>query len=146
MATLCSTGFRRLILGPASFESIFNGGTIEIYAGAQPASADAFAGVVLAEITAPGGLRFQRNDHYAFNEAGQPWTLNGVANGTAGWGRLLPASPDDGSVSTVLPRIDFAIGPDDDSPGDFQMRLPTVSIAPGTTITVASWWFLLPPL
>lgn len=146
MATLCSTGFRRLILGPASFESIFNGGKIEIYAGTQPDSADGYAGYVLAEITAAGGLRFQRSSHYACNEDGQDWTLNGTLTGTATWGRLLPAQADDGDISTTAPRIDFAVGLDDDSPGDYQMRLPTTAIVPGTTIVVASWWFVLPPI
>ena len=43
-------------------------------------------------------------------------------------------------------REPVAVGLDDGSPGDFQMRLPTLSITPGTSIVVSSWWFLLPPL
>ena len=140
MATLCSTRFRSLILGPSSFESIFNGGKIEIYSGVQPASADLPAsGLMLAEINAPGGLQFARADHYATNTPTQVWTLDGSNTGVAAWARLRRAV-DDGAY------IDCAIGPDDESPGDFQMRLPTLSITPGTSIIVSTWWFLLPPL
>lgn len=140
MATLCSTRFRSLILGPSSFESIFNGGKIALYSGPQPAAADLPAtGLLLAEINAPGGLQFARTDHYASNKPTQVWTLGGLNTGAAGWARLRRAV-DDGSC------IDFAVGLDDGSPGDFQMRLPTLSITPGTSIVVSSWWFLLPPL
>lgn len=146
MATLCSTGFRRLILGPASFESIFNGGHINVYSGAQPDAADAAAtGTLLAQIDASGGLQFARNDNYAMNDPAQTWTLAGSTTGTAGWGRLVAPGPDTGA-STVLPRIDFAIGLDGGDPGDFQMLLPTLAITPSSSIVVSSWWFLLPPL
>lgn len=140
MATLCSTKFRALILGPASFESIFDGGKIQVFSGAQPANADQPAsGVLLAEIAAPGGLKFSRAGHYATNKLDQGWRMQGLASGVAGWARLQRAV-DDGSY------IDFAIGPDDDSPGDYQMRLPGLAITSATTINVSSWWFLLPPL
>ena len=146
MATLCSTGFRRLILGPASFESIFNGGQIRIYSGVQPDTADApIAGSLLGTVTASGGLNFVRTDHYVTNAPAQSWVLNGSATGTAGWGRLVAAGADDGSGSASLPRIDFAIGLDGEI-GDYQMLLPNIAISPSASIVVASWWFLLPPL
>lgn len=145
MATLCSTEFRRRLLGPSSFESIFDGGIIQVYSGAQPSSADApMTGTHLASIDCtPGGLKFQRSLHYATNDVAYPWVLTGVATGTAGWARLFPVV-DSGSLAIAC--IDFAVGLDDDSPGDFQMRLPTLSITPSTTIAIASWWFLLPPV
>ncbi len=140
MATLCSTRFRELILGPQSFDGIFNGGKIEVFEGTQPASADTAApNAPIAEITAPGGLRFSRYQHYATSLVSQRWTLSGLASGQAGWARLMRTA-DDGA------RIDFAIGPADESPGDFQMRLPTLSITPASSIIVSAWWFLLPPL
>lgn len=140
MATLCSTKFREHILGPNSFESVFNGGKMQVFSGPQPASADAPAtGTLLAEIGAPGGLQFTRYQHYATNKATQLWTLSGLAVGEAGWARLRRAV-DDGS------HIDFAIGLGDDSLGDFQMRLPLLAITPSTSIIISSWWFLLPPL
>jgi len=140
MATLCSTKFRSLILGPSSFESIFDGGKIQVFSGAQPATADLpAAGTLLAEITAPGGLQFARFGQYATNKASQQWVMSGIADGLAGWARLQRAG-DDGA------RIDFAIGPGDDSPGDYQLRLPALAITPVTSVIVSSWWFLLPPL
>lgn len=140
MATLCSTKFRALILGPSSFESIFDAGKIQVFSGPQPASADLPAsGVLLAEINAPGGLQFVRSGQYATNKVSQQWLMSGVADGLAGWARLRRAG-DDGA------RIDFAIGPGDDSLGDYQLRLPTLAITPATSVIVSSWWFLLPPL
>lgn len=146
MATYCSTGFRRKILGPNSFESIFNGGQIKIYSGPQPANADAaVTGELLGTITAPGGLRFVRSDHYVTNDPAQQWMLQGSANGEAGWGRLVAPDPDAGGADLLLPRIDFAIGLDGDEPGDFQMLLPTLSLSPTTSIAMSAWWFMLPP-
>lgn len=156
MAVNCSTGFRARILGPGSFESIFNYGCIEIRSGTQPPSADAPAsGTLVARITVDGlawnagsnanGLRFTRDGHVARNDASQVWRLTGIAAGTAGWCRLLANAPDDGEHSMTLPRVDGAIGLLD-AAGDFQMRLPTLAITPSTVIPIPSWWFLLPPL
>lgn len=140
MATLCSTRFRSLILGPSSFESIFNGGKIQVFSGLQPESADAEpTGLLLGEITASGGLQFARADHYATNKPTQRWVLGGLNTGIAGWARLQRAVQDNA-------RIDFAIGPDDGSMGDYQMRLPVTTLTPATSIVVSAWWFLLPPL
>lgn len=156
MAVNCSTGFRSRILGPVSFESIFNGGCIEVRSGAQPASADeAATGDLLARVTNNGGawtpgsltngLRFVRNGIYAGNDLAQDWRLVGLAAGTAGWFRLVANAPDDGSLSVNAPRIDGAVGPLD-LPGDYQMRLPSTTITPSAMTTIPSWWFLLPPL
>lgn len=156
MAVNCSTGFRARIMGPSSFESIFNYGSIEIRTGSQPPSADAPAtGLLVARITAGGGewsagsnangLRFTRDGHVARNDASQDWRLAGIAAGTAGWFRLVANAPDDGLHSLTLPRIDGAIGPLEGA-GDFQMRLPTLSLTPSTAVAIPSWWFLLPPL
>lgn len=157
MAVNCSTGFRARILGPSSFESIFLNGCIEVRTGAQPvAGANAPpTGTLVGRITnnggawSPGaatnGLRFARSGVYGGNDPGQNWRLAGLGTGTAGWFRLLANPVDDGSLSTVLPRIDGAIGPLVGA-GDYQMRLPTLSITPSTAITIVSWWFLLPPI
>ena len=156
MAVNCSTGFRSKILGPTSFESIFNGGCIEIRSGPQPISADAAAtGELLGRITLNGdgwtagspdnGLLFVRSGIYAGNDPAQEWVLTGLMSGQAGWFRLVANGPDDGGVSSSLPRIDGAAGPLD-VPGDYQMRLPSLSITESTMVVIPSWWFLLPPI
>lgn len=155
MAVNCSTGFRARILGSSSFEAIFNGGCMEIYAGEQPDSADmAPPGLLLGRITRGGlawnngsptnGLQFARNGHRATNAPTQEWRLQGAATGTAGWARLRGVA-DAGDVSQSAPRIDMAVGALDE-PGDFQLRLPTLLLTASTAIPITSWWFVFPPL
>lgn len=155
MAVNCSTAFRTRLLGPSSFESIFNYGSIAVYSGAQPEHADLPpTGTLLGRITVGGGawspgsntngLRFHRSGIYAGNDVAQDWRLGGSANGTAGWFRLVANAADPGEASALHPRVDGAIGSLEGT-GDFQMRLPTLSITPSTAITIPTWWFLLPP-
>lgn len=154
MAANCSTGFRRRIIGPESFESIFNGAAIDVYTGPQPESANhAPTGTYLGRITHTGaawgedntthGLRFIRSGIYATSRPDQSWVLKGSATGVAGWCRLR-LHDDDGSETDLFPRIDGAIGTHDDV-GDIQMRLPSVTLAVGTSTPITTWWWLLPP-
>lgn len=156
MAVNCSTGFRSRILGPSSFESIFNYGCIEVRTGAQPASADLPpTGTLVGRITVGGGawsagsntngLRFVRTGVSVQNDLAQAWRLAGVATGTAGWFRLRGNSPDGGDLSTTHCRVDGAIGLRD-TVGDFQLYLPTLAMSASTAIAIPSWWFNFPPL
>lgn len=155
MAVNCSTGFRSAILGPASFESIFNGGCIDIYAGAQPTHADmAPTGTLVGRVTAGGGawvegnsengLAYQRSGHRVTGSAAQPWVLRGLASGTAGWFRMRGVV-DPGVLSQVAPRIDGAIGAID-AVGDFQLRLQSTVMSASSAAAITSWWFIFPPL
>ncbi|HGM6931339.1 TPA: hypothetical protein ACKQDF_000804 [Stenotrophomonas maltophilia] len=157
MAVNTSTGFESLILGPLAFEAIFRAASIEIRSGPQPETADMPAsGTLLARITADGGvwqagsadngLRFVRNARYVYKDPAQRWVLRGLAAGAAGWFRLLGNAPDGGGLSFDTPRIDGAIGLDDDSLGDFQMRLPTLALTADTSIEFGEWWLATPPL
>lgn len=157
MATQLSTGFATAILGDKSFAGIFAGGCIEIYSGTQPANADiAASGNLLARVTRNGGtwtpgspangLLFQNGGRYVAFDPSHEYRLAGLATGTAGWFRLVSSAADGSVASTSLPRIDGAIGLDDNSPGDFQMRLPTLSITPTTLISIPSAWWAIPPL
>ena len=144
MATNCSTGFRRGILGPQSFQDLFPDAVIRFYGGTQPGSSDDPApGPILAQISVSGGLLFEPYQDYMVNSPGQAWVIDGIATGTATWARLCEAS-DAGGASSTAPRIDFGVGPDGGI-GDFQMFLPdTTDITPDTSIFVASWWFQIP--
>lgn len=155
MSTICSTGFRTKLLGTHSFESLFDGGCIEVYSGLQPKNADmAPTGTLLARIThdskpwTPGapanGLTFQRLGPGVTIGAGQPWGLLGLAAGTAGWCRLR-GMVDPGGLSTTHPRVDGTIGLRD-SVGDFQLRLGSTAIVPDLKLPITSWWFLFPPI
>lgn len=155
MAVNASTGFRALIMGPSSIESIFNGGCIDVYTGAQPAHADmAPTGLLVGRVTAAGlpftngsptnGLSFVRNGHRMTNPALQDWVLQGLDTGTAGWGRLR-ATTDSGALSTTNPRIDMAVGLVG-APGDYQLRIPSNLLTASTAVPITSWWFVFPPL
>ena len=144
MAVNCSTGFRQRIIGPHSFESIFDGSTIDVYDGPQPETANLPpTGTLVGRITHSGGLRFSRSGIYVTSYPGQAWVLNGLAAGVAGWCRLR-TSGDDNSDSTTLPRIDGAVGLID-TIGDYQLRLPDVAMSASANLPITAWWWLLPP-
>lgn len=156
MAVRISTGFASAILGPNSFESLFQYGAIEIRSGAQPASADdAASGSLLGRITTDGaawtagsptnGLVITRSGRMIRKNAPDDWILAGLATGTAGWFRWLPNTPDAGTASTTAVRIDGAIGLTD-ATGDYQLFLPTLSLTSSSSHTIADWWYSLPPL
>lgn len=153
MAVNTSTGFAALLLANNSFEGIFDGGSIAIYTGAQPASADEPAtGVLLGRITRDGGtwiagnpangLRFDRVGRYAMKRIADSWQLTAIETGVAGWGRLVANAEDDGDASLNLPRIDMAVGVLDDT-GDAQLRMPDTSVSTGQSVEFLQWLFLI---
>lgn len=95
-------------------------GVIDIYSGAQPASASsAPTGTLLARITtdgdvfnpgsAAGGLRVALSDTGGLVNA-STWILKGVASGTAGWWRWKWNAADDNTNSLYYPRLDGVVG------------------------------------
>lgn len=153
MTVNVSSNFKARILGAESFASIFNGGRIAIFSGAQPSSAD-FVGVgtVLAYVTnlglawmpngAQGGLNFTPSGVWMANDLNQSWRLVGRAAGTAGWFRLFGKSLDNNDLSYSAPRIDGSVGAV--SVGDF--RLVTTTMTVGYTAAVQQFLFSFPPI
>jgi len=108
-------------------------GTIQIFTGTQPATADtAESGTLLATFTlqdpafggASGGV---------ITLAGTPLTVAAVASGTAGWFRL---ESNGGSTLTVL---DGSVG----TSGN-QINLNTTSITSGVNVTITSGSITMP--
>lgn len=157
MAVNCSTAFRERILGPSAIETILNYGCVEVRTGPQPANADMPAtGTLIGRITNGGGawsegvnangLRYERiGNGIVSAHPTQEWILTGLSNGIAGWFRLRANPPDPGELSTVHARIDGAVG-ELNAFGDFQLLLPSLSVAPGTTIVIPTWFIAIPPL
>lgn len=151
MAIRFSTGLRNQLLGTASFQDIFKDGVIYIYSGAQPASADdAVQGTKLGEVTqdagdfsfgsTTNGLEFGAPSNGAIDKAsGENWEFEGLADGTAGWFRLMGNDPDDLAYSETLPRMDGAIG----TYGS-DLNLSTVSIKKGAPYTIDVFRLILP--
>lgn len=156
MPARVSTGFAAAILGPTSFESIFNGGSIEIRTGPQPDNADMPAtGDLIARISRDGGawtagspasgLQFTRSGRYALKPLDHVWQLKGIAAGEAGWFRLVANAPDDGTASLSAPRIDGTVRLDE-ATGDGQLILTTTSFDASTSIAINNWWYAIPPI
>lgn len=151
MALQLSTGLRNGMLNATGFTTAFNNGAIYVYSGPQPATADsAIQGTQLGLITlnngawTPGvstnGLQFDAPVAGVVSKAAaQVWRMLGIANGTAGWFRLVGNPVDAGGSSTTLPRMDGTIAI---SGGD--MNLSSLSIVTGAPNTVDVFQFTLP--
>ncbi|GAA0721274.1 hypothetical protein [Dokdonella soli] len=154
MTLQVSTGFKTDILGPSSFESIFNSGVIRVFSGLQPTTADmAEQGTLLGLITLNGdfwlpnyrvnGLTFTRSGPYIVKLPWQRWEIVPSSNGTAGWWRLITPL-DDGNPSYSLPRIDGAISADPASGAE--MILASTTLTTGTAIPLDSFLYTIPPI
>ena len=117
-----STGLRNGILDATGIKEAMADGVLRLYSGAQPASADtAVAGTLLVEITVDGGafvhgsptngLEFDAPVAGLLSKAAaENWLGSGLADGVAGWFRFCANPVDSGGASTVLARIDGAVG------------------------------------
>ena len=149
MALRLSTKLRDNLAGTTGFAATFANGIIEIYSGAQPATADsAVTGTLLGTVTlnsgaftpgvATNGLTFAAASGGAVSKSGV-WSFNGIAAGTAGWFRLKGNATDAGGASTTLPRLDGSIavlGAD--------MNLSNISIAIGAPNTIDTFTWTQP--
>lgn len=116
-----STGFTTKVLAGAPFAQLFHRGCIRVFAGTQPASADApEQGTLLGVVSEDGlpwtpgqpdhGLRWLQSGKYMLRDPAQHWRLRASAQGTAGWFRLVGNSVDAGGYSFTAPRLDGAVG------------------------------------
>ena len=108
-------------------------GTLKIYSGSQPASAnDAATGTLLATITLADPA-FGAASTGVATLAGTPLSGTGVAAGTAGWARLA-----DSTGATVLDGSVTATG------GGGQIELATTTISVGVTVQITSGTVTMP--
>jgi hypothetical protein len=146
MSLQVSTKFKELILGPHAFADIFAYGKIQVYSGLPPVSADyPVQGTLLAEITDNGegdGLTFTQYGAYVSKNIAQPWRMAVIANGVAGWFRLIAAGGDPGHLSYSAPRVDGRIG----TTGAFDMTLESTTLVSGQSIAVQQFLYTIPPL
>ena len=153
MTLQVSTGYTARILGPISFEDIFNGGAIAIYTGEQPESAnEAPTGTLLGYVSANGapwtpgsaanGLSFVRSGQWAGKNPAQAWAITPGVAGTAGWFRLLTPG-DAGGFSFDLPRIDGAISADG---LNAELRLLNPVLAIGVAKSIDEFLYTIPPI
>lgn len=116
MAVKISSGVAAAVAAANSLRGIFHGvSELRVYGGLEPASANAAIGsaVLLFTYRGDGGapLEFEASapEGILSKSAGQIWTGNGVADGTATFCRLvLPADTDE--ASTTAPRVQGDVG------------------------------------
>jgi len=142
MATKLSTGARNGLMD--ALDTMLTNGVIEIYTGAQPATADlAESGTKLLRVTlasgafsagvATNGLNLGTAvDGVTGKEVAEVWSGVGLAAGTAGWFRYYANDYVTGASTTAV-RFDGICGV-----GTGQLRMSSLSIATGATTTVDS--------
>ena len=137
-----STALRNAVIGTVGMAGALSTGIIEIYTGAQPASADdPVAGTLLGRVTLNGaaftpgtatnGLTFAAAANGAVAKSATNWQFTGLANGSAGWFRFKANAVDAGALSTTHVRLDGSIAT---SGGD--MTIGNINVTTGAPNTV----------
>ncbi len=151
MTVRLSTGLRNKLAGTTGFGSTFDNGVIYIYSGPQPLSADnAVSGTLLGIVTVDGGafsfgtatngLGFDAPVAGVVSKAAaEDWKFDGIADGTAGWFRLMGNATDSLGSSTTLPRLDGSIGV-----SGADLNLSNISIVTGAPNTIDVFQFTIP--
>ena len=146
MTVRLSTGLRNNLVGSIGFATTLANGVIDIYTGAQPATADAaITGALLGTVTlnsgafASGtptnGLTFAAPANGAVSKSGV-WSFNGIAVGTAGWFRFRANAADAGAISAVLPRLDGSVAV---SGADLNLSNISITVGAPNTIDTFVW-------
>lgn len=114
------------------FGSIWDGGTLEIYAGAPPADPDDTpVGDLLATITIPA-TAFGAASAGVISKSGT-WSDTADDTGVAGFARFISAD--------TLKKMDVLVTED---PGDNDLLINELNITVGNTVTVVSLTFTTP--
>jgi hypothetical protein len=138
------------MLNATGMTTAFANGVMYIYSGPQPANADsAVQGTLLGIVTKAGGafafgtstngLNFGAPAAGVVAKDSNAWQMTGLANGTAGWFRLMGNPVDALGSSTTLPRLDGAV-----STAGGDLNLSSVNIVTGAPTTIDVWQFTLP--
>jgi hypothetical protein len=142
MALRFSTALRNATIGTVGMAGALSTGVIEIYTGAQPASAnDPVSGTLLGTVTLNGaaftpgsatnGLTFAAAADGAVSKSATNWQFTGLATGSAGWFRFKGNAVDAGGSSTSAIRLDGSIAT---SGGD--MTIGNINVTVGAPNTV----------
>ena len=147
MTLRVSTGFRQNLLNTTGFKETFgsNGGQINLYTGAQPASADDAVpntSTLLLSITERGeptsGLEFEDPVNGMISKTIDVWQGTGIANGVVGWFRLFVRTENASVASDTLARIDGSVAV---SGGD--MAISNTSLVTGAVQTLSTFTLAL---
>lgn len=145
MTMKISTALAKAMLDTGSFKASLNGMKLKIYAGTEPASADAALGgaTLLCTISDAGGAGALSWEASASGNtlqklSSQVWSGVNAASGTAAFCRLELAS-DTGTASTTEVRVQGDVG----IAGRF-LNLSSTGLTSGATLTINSLAVTLP--
>lgn len=125
--------------------AIFRNGRINLYTGAQPATADtAASGTLLCTYTLDGGgsvgLTWDEPAAGVISKSStEAWQGTAVATGTAGWFRYYEEGDDPSLLSTVFARFDGAV-----ATSGAELNLSSTSIVTSAIQTITSATFTIP--
>lgn len=116
---------------------VFKNAKIAIFTGTQPSSADnAATGTLLCTVTKDGegdGLEWASAVAGAISKpSADVWQGTNVATGAAGWFRIYVDGDSIGTISTIAPRLDGAIG----TSGQELNLEPNVNLVEGAKLTL----------
>jgi hypothetical protein len=116
MSIKISTGVRNHMLVTGSFKNAMDGGVLKIYAGTEPANADASIGsatllCTVSNNSAGTGITFAAaaSDGVLVKTASEVWSGAVTLGGVATFYRFVSLS-DDGSLSTSAKRVQGVVG------------------------------------
>lgn len=116
MSFKISTGLRNHMLATGSVKAGMDGGVIKIYAGTEPADADAAIGAATLLVTISNndtgtGITFDATptSGVLVKSTSEVWSGTCVANGTGAFYRFVSLA-DDGTSSTTFKRMQGTVG------------------------------------
>lgn len=136
MALRLSTGARNGLASTQGLKDLFNGGTLKIYSGGQPAAADGVETGTLLVTISPTNFGTQANG--ALPKSADTWSGVVSAAGVAGYFRLYGTAASTGTSGTAI-RIDGNVGV---SGSDMEMSPTTLTV--GRTHTVDTFTLTVP--
>lgn len=146
MALRFSTGLVDAIALDKSFKVAIEGTSaagfyIDIYTGTRPTTPDeAATGTKLARFTAASAAKMHLADAVTAGviakAASEVWGATGLANGTAGYYRIVTNSDDGTTTSTTAVRVDGVIAT---SGGDMNMSSTTIALGAPLLINTATF-------
>lgn len=144
-----STGYKTLLLGPASWEAVFNGGQINLYSGGIPDDADMGADPdALLAVVKHGfaGLEFVRDRYVVFKLPQHQWEGEVIAPGELSWCRLIGPGDDPSQISFDAPRIDGRIQLASETPQYgtvLMLDIPSYHVERAHIVRVSDFYFSL---
>lgn len=135
ICTATSAGAVVTVRAPAGTGTSWNGMALATTVTTMTATS---GGNLSGGVAANNGLQFMDAANGTVSKSAENWKFDGLADGTAGWFRLVGNGADAGGISTTLPRLDGSIG----ATGD--MVLASTAIVTGAPNSIDAFSYTIP--